>query len=84
MIEKEDVGGVCLNRGCIPSKALLNVSGMIDKSKKTSDQGITFSAPEIDLSKMREWKNSVIDKLRGGIESLAKSRNVTLLKENLI
>jgi len=80
LIEKEDVGGVCLNRGCIPSKALLNVSGMIDKSKKTSDQGITFSTPEIDLAKMREWKNSVIEKLRGGIESLAKSRNVTLLK----
>ncbi len=84
LIEKDDIGGVCLNRGCIPSKALLNVAGLIDKTKKSSAQGLTFKDPVIDLNEMRHWKNSVVAQLRGGIETLAKARNVSVLKGRAI
>ena len=80
LIEKEDVGGVCLNRGCIPSKALLNVAATIDKSKKSSDQGVTFNDHTIDINTMRKWKDSVVKKLRSGVETLAKSRHVNVIK----
>ena len=79
LIEKEDLGGVCLNRGCIPSKALLNVAGTIDKAKKSKEKGLSFSSPKIDLKQMREWKDSVVLKLRQGVEGLAKARKVEVL-----
>ncbi len=79
LIEKEDLGGVCLNRGCIPSKALLNVAGLIDKSKKVKEQGISFSKPTIDLPQLRDWKNSVVEKLRQGVGALAKARKVEII-----
>lgn len=79
LIEKETVGGVCLNTGCIPSKALLNIANMIDKSIAYRKKGIVFSKPSIDLNQIRDWKDSVIKKLRGGIESLAAARNVTVI-----
>ena len=68
-----------LNRGCIPSKALLNIAGTIDKTAKGNDQGLTFSAPKIDLDTMRDWKNSVVDKLRSGVAALAKARKVDVI-----
>ncbi|MGA0242314.1 MAG: dihydrolipoyl dehydrogenase [Candidatus Marinamargulisbacteria bacterium] len=80
LIEKEDLGGVCLNRGCIPSKALLNVAGMIDKSKKSTAQGVTFGEPQINLEDLRSWKTSVVDTLKKGVEGLAKARKVTVIK----
>ncbi|MGC6367403.1 MAG: dihydrolipoyl dehydrogenase [Candidatus Marinamargulisbacteria bacterium] len=80
LIEKEDLGGVCLNRGCIPSKALLNIAGTIDKTAKGKDQGLTFSKPKIDLDTMREWKNSVVEKLRSGVAGLAKARKVDVIQ----
>ncbi len=80
LIEKEDTGGVCLNRGCIPSKALLNIAATIDKSKKSLDKGLHFQSPDIDLDTMRSWKNSVVSKLRQGIESLSKARKVEIIK----
>ncbi len=72
-------GGVCLNRGCIPSKALLHVAKLINESKEASDWGLNFTRPKIDLAKMREWKSSVIGKMAGGIGELCKLRGVTLI-----
>jgi len=80
LIEKEDVGGVCLNRGCIPSKALLNIAGLIDKTKKSSEQGVSFSDPQINLDDLRNWKSGVVDKLRQGVSGLAKARKVEVIQ----
>lgn len=79
LIEKDQLGGVCLNRGCIPSKALLNMAGLIDKAGKFSEHGIQFGKPTIDVDKLRAWKNAVVDKLNGGIHALAKARGVTVI-----
>lgn len=73
-------GGVCLNRGCIPSKALLHVAKLINESQEAAEWGVRFSKPEVDLDKLRSFKNSVIGSLSGGIESLCKARGVQLLK----
>ena len=60
-------GGVCLHRGCIPSKALLHVARLINESEESAAIGVTFAEPEIDLARVREWKNEVVDKLTGGL-----------------
>lgn len=73
------LGGVCLNRGCIPSKALLHVAKLINESHEATDWGLTFEKPKIDLDKLRSWKGSVITKLTGGINELAKARGVTVI-----
>ncbi|HWL07125.1 MAG TPA: dihydrolipoyl dehydrogenase [Planctomicrobium sp.] len=73
-------GGVCLNRGCIPSKALLHVSKLIHEAKEASDWGVTFSKPEINLDKIRDFKNSVISKMTGGIRQLSTARKVKLIQ----
>src|SRR5882724_11206702 len=73
------LGGVCLNRGCIPSKALLHATQLITEARESEHRGITFGAPKIDLQKLRAWKESIIQKLSGGISSLAKMRNVEVL-----
>ncbi len=73
------LGGVCLNRGCIPSKALLHAAQLITEARNSEHRGITFGAPKIDLGKLRTWKDSIIEKLSGGIASLAKLRNVEVL-----
>lgn len=76
----ETIGGVCLNVGCIPSKALLHAAKVIDESKHASDFGVTFAAPEIDISKLKSWKQkSVVGKLTGGLTALAKQRKVTVI-----
>lgn len=81
MVEKDDrLGGVCLNRGCIPSKALLNASHMIHAAKESADRGISFGEPKVDLARLREWKGSILAKLSGGIESLAKGRGVETMQ----
>jgi len=81
MIELEDnPGGVCLYRGCIPSKALLHVARVIDESREAAEWGLTYNEPKIDLNKMRSWKNDVIAKLTGGLGSLSKARKVTYVK----
>src|SRR5204862_6829137 len=59
------LGGVCLNRGCIPSKALLNATKLITEVKDSANRGITFTAPQINLEKLRAWKESVIQKYAG-------------------
>ena len=80
LIEKDTLGGVCLNRGCIPSKALLNIAGTIDKAKKSAEKGLMFNDPKIDIDQMRRWKSSVIDKLRQGIAGLAQARKVEVIQ----
>ena len=81
MIERWPVlGGVCLNVGCIPSKALLHAAKVIDEAEEMADNGISFSKPEIDLDKLRGWKQSVVDKLVGGLGGLAKARKVTVVE----
>src|SRR3979411_1715299 len=70
------LGGVCLNRGCIPSKALLHATHLITATKESEHRGITFAAPQIDLAKLRAWKESVLTKLSGGVSQLAKMRGV--------
>jgi len=70
------LGGVCLNRGCIPSKALLHATHLISSAKESEHRGITFASPQIDLAKLRAWKESVLTKLSGGVSQLAKLRGV--------
>ena len=72
------LGGVCLNRGCIPSKALLHATYQITAAKESEHRGICFGAPTIDLAKLRAWKESVIAKLSGGVAQLAKLRGVEI------
>src|SRR5882672_12735957 len=73
------LGGVCLNRGCIPSKALLHATKMIGEAKESSHRGITFDAPRIELDKLRAWKESILEKLGKGISGLAQKRGVSIL-----
>ena len=68
MIEREPrLGGVCLNRGCIPSKALLHAAHTITSARESEHRGITFTPPTIDVSKLRTWKDSILTKLSGGV-----------------
>jgi dihydrolipoamide dehydrogenase len=69
-------GGVCLYRGCIPSKALLHVAKLIEESHQAKNWGIEFSDPKIDLAKLRTWKESVVQRLTGGLGQLSKQRKV--------
>lgn len=81
LIERDQrLGGVCLNRGCIPSKALLHATHQITAAKEAAQRGITFSAPAVDLPKMRAWKEGILSKLGSGITQLAKMRNVTVIQ----
>jgi dihydrolipoamide dehydrogenase len=69
-------GGVCLYRGCIPSKALLHVAKLIEESEQAKNWGIDFAAPKIDLARLRTWKEGVVKKLTGGLGILSKQRKV--------
>ncbi len=73
-------GGVCLNRGCIPSKALLHVAKLLNESKEAAEWGIKFAEPEVDLDKLRDFKNGVVTGLTGGIRALCKARKVELVE----
>ena len=75
-----DLGGVCLNVGCIPSKAFLHAAKILDDSKEAEISGIKFNEPEIDLSKMKSWKNNIIKGLTGGLKGLAQKRNVEVIQ----
>src|SRR3984893_13264692 len=69
-------GGVCLYRGCIPSKALLHVAKLLEEAEQAKNWGIEFAAPKIDLAKLRTWKEGVVKKLTGGLGILSKQRKV--------
>jgi dihydrolipoamide dehydrogenase len=73
------LGGVCLNVGCIPSKALLHTAAVIDAAKGLASHGVSFGEPKLDLAKLRDFKNKVVGKLTGGLASMAKLRKVTVL-----
>jgi dihydrolipoamide dehydrogenase len=73
-------GGVCLYRGCIPSKALLHIAKVIDEAKHASAWGLTFGEPTIDLDKMRGFKDAVVQKLTGGNGQLVKARKITYIQ----
>jgi len=73
-------GGVCLYRGCIPSKALLHVAKLIEESEQAKNWGIDFAAPRIDLARLRSWKESVVKKLTGGLGVLSKQRKVNYVQ----
>lgn len=80
LVERYDtLGGVCLNVGCIPSKALLHAAKVIEEAKEMSEFGIEFGAPKIDIQKLLAWKDSVVKKLTGGLNLLAKKRKVTVV-----
>ena len=75
------IGGVCLNVGCIPSKALLHTAKVITDAEDTAHHGVTFSKPEIDLEQLRNWKsNKVVKKLTMGLSQMAKQRNVEIVE----
>lgn len=73
-------GGVCLYRGCIPSKALLHIARVISESEEAADWGVKFQKPELDINKLREWKNKVVTKLTGGLGQLSKQRKITYIQ----
>lgn len=77
---EQNPGGVCLYRGCIPSKALLHVARVINESREAADWGVTFEEPRIDLAKMRAWKDKVIQKLTGGLGLLSKKRRIRYIR----
>ena len=74
------LGGVCLNVGCIPSKALLHVAAVMDEVKHFEALGVTFAAPEVDINKLRTHKEKVVGKLTGGLAAMAKMRKVTVVR----
>lgn len=81
MIERHaKIGGVCLNVGCIPSKALLHTAQIINEAADMADHGVKFAEPDIDIRKIESWKNSIVDKLTGGLKALAKQRKVTIVQ----
>ncbi|HAB53837.1 MAG: dihydrolipoyl dehydrogenase [Ignavibacteria bacterium RIFOXYB2_FULL_35_12] len=81
LIDKEkNPGGVCLYRGCIPSKAFLHVAKLINETHEAKDWGVEFSEPKINLEKLRDWKSSVVSKLTGGLGQLSKQRKINYLQ----
>jgi len=80
LIERyENIGGVCLNVGCIPSKALLHTAQVINEAEEFSDIGVKFNKPDVDLDKLRGHKNKVVGKLTGGLKQLSKQRKVDII-----
>lgn len=80
LIEKDpSLGGVCLNVGCIPSKALLHAAKVITEAEEMGGHGIAFAKPEVDVDKLRGWKDSVVRQLTGGLSGLAKGRKVQVV-----
>ncbi len=79
LIEKDAYGGVCLNYGCIPSKAMITATGVADEAANAEEMGITAD-PEVDLGQMVSWKDGVVDQLTGGVEKLCKANGVNLVE----
>ena len=73
------LGGVCLNVGCIPSKALLHAAKVLDEAHEVAEYGIEFAAPKVDIDKLRSWKDKVVGRLTGGLSGLAKQRKVQVV-----
>src|SRR5918992_6208376 len=73
-------GGVCLYRGCIPSKALLHVAEVVNEARHAEAWGVTFGAPRIDLDRLRSFKTKVVNQLTGGLGQLSKQRKITYIQ----
>ncbi|HJN56333.1 MAG: dihydrolipoyl dehydrogenase [Candidatus Woesearchaeota archaeon] len=82
LIEQDKLGGICLNYGCIPSKAMIYAADFFDKIKKSSKFGISADNVKMDFKKLQEWKSGILSKLAKGIESLCKGNKVTIIKGN--
>ena len=81
MVERwENLGGVCLNVGCIPSKALLHAAKVLDESEHSSKMGVHFEKPHVDLDKLRDWKSGIVNKLTGGLKALSKQRKIKIVR----
>lgn len=81
IVEKEtNPGGICLYRGCIPSKALLHVAKIISEAKHATHFGIDYTTPKINVNKLRDWKKSIVSKLTGGLGQLAKARRIRYIQ----
>ena len=80
LVEKESLGGVCLNWGCIPSKALIAAANLVEDIRGASERGILADSPRVDLAKLREFKNGVVKKLVGGVGQLEKGNGVEVIK----
>jgi dihydrolipoamide dehydrogenase len=81
LVERYPVlGGVCLNVGCIPSKALLHVAAVMEEAKQLAEHGIGFGEPKVDIDALRAWKNKVVGKLTSGLTGMARMRKVTVLQ----
>ncbi|MEN8194873.1 MAG: FAD-dependent oxidoreductase, partial [Bacteroidota bacterium] len=81
LIDKElNPGGACLYRGCIPSKALLHISKLLNEAKEASNWGVEFREPKINLDKLRSYKESVVNKLTGGTGQLSKQRKINYIQ----
>jgi dihydrolipoamide dehydrogenase len=74
------IGGVCLNVGCIPSKALLHTAKVMEEVEALKDKGVTYGAPKIDLKALAKWKDSIVSRLTGGLQMLAKRRKVKIIQ----
>ncbi|RMH70510.1 MAG: dihydrolipoyl dehydrogenase [Gemmatimonadetes bacterium] len=77
---EQNPGGVCLYRGCIPSKALLHVAKLLRETREAAHWGVTFTEPQIDLDQLRAWKESVVTKLTGGLGQLSKQRHIDFIQ----
>ncbi|MEK6875790.1 MAG: FAD-dependent oxidoreductase, partial [Nanoarchaeota archaeon] len=80
LIDKDKLGGICLNYGCIPSKAMIYAAEFLDKIKKSENMGISAEKVTMDFSKMQDWKNNIISRLNKGIESLCKSNKIKIVR----
>ncbi|TVR58138.1 MAG: FAD-dependent oxidoreductase, partial [Gemmatimonadales bacterium] len=78
--ESQGLGGVCLLRGCIPSKALLEMTGRIDLAREAGEAGIGFSEPDVDTGKLRDWCSGVVEALTSGLEGLAEEKGVRVIQ----
>ncbi len=78
VVERDKVGGICLNVGCIPSKALINASKLYDKIRHGADIGIFADNVRVDMAKMQTWKEAVVSKLTGGVRTLLKANKLRL------
>ena len=79
VIDEAELGGVCLNRGCIPSKALIHAGHVIDQIKNSSELGIEVGKPKINLNKLMTWKDGVVKKLTGGVGALLKANGCRVI-----
>ena len=85
LVDKDPtLGGVCLNRGCIPSKTLLHIAKVLEEADSLKKMGVTFSKPSIDIDLVREWKNKVVSQLSRGIGQMAKARKVNTIQAKAI